>query len=158
MSAGSRPTREQVYTALFTLLQTAPGFITYSRRVLDYSAIAPALMPILMLWEFPEESDYKPGRGLPRDTWEATVMIVFQNLSKPKDGDPTTAVPGSTIINPLIDAVRAALVPDDDTTNSLTLGGLVEWCRVEGRTIIETGDTDANGFGGAAIPIRILVP
>src|SRR5579863_1005583 len=151
MSAGPRPTREQVYSALFALLRTAPGFATYSRRMLDYSAIAPNLMPILILWQQPEESDYQPGRGLPRDTLEAFIVIVFQNESKPSEGDPTTAIPGATIINPLIDAVRAAMAPDDDTTNSLTLNGLVEWCRVEGRTIVETGDTDANGFGGAEI-------
>jgi len=158
MSAGPRPTREQVFGALFTKLQTAAGITTFSRRMLDYSVIAPRLMPILILWEMPETTDYKPGRGLPRDHWEALAVIVFQNTSKPQNGDPTTAVPGATIINPLIDAVRAALAPDDDITNSLTLGGLVEWCRVEGRTVVETGDTDANGFGGAVLPIRMLVP
>src|SRR5579864_1378600 len=114
MSSGPRPTREQVFGALFTKLQTAAGITTFSRRMLDYSVIAPRLMPILILWEMPETTDYKPGRGLPRDHWEALAVIVFQNTSKPQNGDPTTAVPGATIINPLIDAVRAALAPDDD--------------------------------------------
>lgn len=154
---GERPTREQVYTALFDVLQTAEGFMTFSRRMLDYSAISPGLMPILMLWEQPEEAIF-PHRGLPVDIWEAAVVIVFKNASRVTAGDPTSAVPGATILNPLIDAVRTALAPDDPMTNGLTLGGLVDWCRVEGRTIVETGDTDANGFGGAVIPIRIQVP
>jgi hypothetical protein len=158
VSAGPRPTRMQVFSALFTTLQTAEGFTTFSERVLDYSVIAPKLMPILMLWTQPESTDYRPGRGLPRDIWEALAIIVFQNPSKPQNGDPTTAVPGATIVLPLVDAVRNALAPDDPTTNSLTFNGLVEWCRVEGRTVVETGDTDGNGFGGAVIPIRILVP
>ena len=157
MSAGPRPTREQVFSALFTQLQTAEGFTTFSRRMLDYSAIAPALLPILLLWEQPESTDW-PHSGLFRDHWEALAVIVFQNTSKPSGGDPTTATPGATIINPLVDAVRNALAPDDPISNYLTLGGLVHWCRVEGRTIIETGDTDAGGFGGAVIPIHILVP
>ena len=159
MSALQRPTREQVFQALFDQLQENTLLpVTYSRRMLDYSAIAPGLMPILMLWEQPEESHYRSGRGLPQDIWEALIVVVFQNTSRPRNGDPTTAIPGATIINPIIDEIRAALTPDDPTTNSLTLGGLVEWCRVEGRTVIETGDTDGSGFGGAVIPVRILIP
>ncbi len=42
--------------------------------------------------------------------------------------------------------------------NRLTLGGLVSWCRIEGRTVVETGDTDPEGLGGALIPLKILVP
>lgn len=126
--------------------------------MLDYSAIPPGLLPCLILWEQPEETRYEGHVGLPLNTWEAVVLVVFQNLSKPRGGDPTTAVPGATIINPLVDAVRAALAPDDPGSNNYTIGGLVYWCRVEGKTVIETGDTDADGYGGAVIPLRILVP
>jgi hypothetical protein len=152
------PTREQVFAALFTQLKTAPGINTYSRRMSDYSAIPPGLLPCLILWEQPEETRYAGRQGLPVNTWEAVILIVFQNESKPHNGDPTTAVPGATIVNPLVDAVRAALAPDDISTNNYTVGGLVEWCRVEGKTVIETGDTDADGYGGAVIPLKILVP
>ena len=155
----ARPTREDVFSALFSYLEAnTASFQTYSRRMMDYSAIAPRLMPILMLWEQPEETDW-PARGLSRDHWEAMLVIVFQNTSRPQQGDPTSAVPGAKILNPLIEEVRAALAtPDDPTSNYLTLGGLVTWVRVEGRTIVETGDTDANGFGGAILPVRILIP
>lgn len=157
MSAGPYPTREQVFSALFEVLQTAPGFTTYSRRMMHYSVVAPKLLPILMLWEMPEDTDYRPGRGLPRDYWEALVVCIFQNTSMPTNADPTTAVPGATIVNPLLDAVRNALAPDDPTTNSLTLDGLVDWCRVEGKTIVETGDTEENGLGGFVMPIRMQI-
>lgn len=157
MGALPYPTREAVFSALFAILETAPGITTFSRRMLDYSAVAPGLMPILMLWEQPELTDYRPGRGLPRDYWEAYIIIVFHNPSRVTAGNPNSAVPGATIINPLVDGVRNALAPDDPTTNSLTLGGLVDWCRVEGRTIVETGDTDAQGYGGAIIPVRMQI-
>ena len=157
MSAGPRPTREEVFEALFELLRTAEGFVTYSRRMADHSVIAPRLLPILILWELPEETDHS-HRGTPRDYWNALIALIFQNESRPMNGDPTTAVAGATIINPLLDAVRTVLAPDDPTTNSLTLGGLVEWCRVEGMTDVETGDTHSAGVGWATLPIRILVP
>lgn len=158
ITAVSRPTREQVFQALFARLQTAGAtFTTYSRRMMDYSAIPPNLMPIVILWEQPEETEWG-HRGTPKDYWEAFVFIVFQNPSRPLQDDPTTATAGATIVNPLIDAVRTALGPDDPTEGELTLDGLVEWVRVWGRTLVETGDTETDGRGGAIIPIRILVP
>lgn len=151
------PTREDVFGPLFTQLQTVPGITTFSRRMMEYSEIAPDLLPALILWEQPEDTVYD-GQGLPKNTWQAIIAVFFQNPEKPNSGDPNTATPGATIINPLIDAVRAALAPDSFMTGSYTIGGLVEWCRVEGKTIVETGDTDSDGRGGALIPIEILVP
>ncbi len=152
----ARPSRETVFSLIFAHLQTAEGFTTFSRRMQDYSEIPPGLMPICILWEQPEQTEWD-GRGLGKDYWHALVAVFFQNTSRPQQNDPTTAIPGSTIVNPLIDAVRAALGPDDGQ-NNLTLGGLVNWVRVEGTTVVETGDTDASGFGGAIIPLRISVP
>ena len=96
MGALPYPAREAVFSALFTVLETAPGFTTFSRRMLDYSAVAPGLLPILMLWEQPEDTDYRPRRGLPRDYWEALAVIVFQNKSKVTQGNPNSATPGAT--------------------------------------------------------------
>ncbi len=159
----AQPTREQVFGAIFNLLQTAPGFTKFSRRMIDYSIIPPGVMPICILWEQPEETDYGTHQRIRIDHWHALVVIFFQNESRPQEDDPTTAVPGATIINPLLDAVNIALGPDDGQGN-LTLRtlefpqGMVEWVRIEGTTVIETGDTDAQGYGGAMIPLRILVP
>ena len=157
MSALARPTREQVFTALFNLLKTADGFRTYSRRMLDYSVIAPNLLPILILWELHGEVD-RTGRGLRREWWDAMLVGVFQNQSRPQNDDPTTAVPGATILNPLLDATMAVLEADDPLSNELTLGGLVQWVRIEGMTVVEVGDTDSDGRGGFVLPLRILVP
>lgn len=153
------PTREAVFSALFTHLQTACGstFTTYSRRMMDYSAISPGLLPALILWELHSDTAYS-GQGLPRNYWEGMIVVVFRNPSRPANGNPTTATPGASILNPLIDAVRAALAPDDVDGTNYTIGDLVTWCRVEGKTVVETGDTDADGRGGAVFPIRILVP
>lgn len=153
------PSRAQVFSALFAQLQAACGasFTTYSRRMMDYSAIAPGLLPALLLWEL--HSDTAFHGNLPLDYWDAAIVVVFQNPSRPNPaGDPTTAVAGATILDPLIDVVRAALAPDDVDGGNYTIGGLVHWCRVEGKTIVEVGDTDADGRGGAVFPLRIQVP
>jgi hypothetical protein len=163
ISTDAQPTREQVFSAIFDRLKTAPGFTKYSRRMIDYSVIPPGIMPICILWEQPEESDYGTHQRIRIDHWHALVVIFFQNDSRPQEDDPTTAIPGATIINPLVDAVNRALGPDDGQGN-LTLRdadhptGLVQWVRIEGTTVIETGDTDSAGIGGAMIPLRILVP
>jgi len=157
VSALPRPSRETVFSTLFTLLQTAAGFETYSRRMLDYSEIAPRLLPCLILWELHGEVD-RTGVGLRREWWDAMLVGVFQNPSRPQNGDPTTATAGATILNPLLDSVSAALEADNPFTNELTLGGLVQWVRIEGKLVVETGDTDADGRGGFILPLRILVP
>src|SRR5258708_18183624 len=112
-----RPTREAVFSAIFVKLQKATGFTSYSRRMIDYSVIPPGIMPILILWELHEMTEYQ-HQGLGADYWHASIVIVFQNLSRPQENDPTTAVPGATILNPLIDSVRASLAPDDLNRNN----------------------------------------
>jgi hypothetical protein len=146
-------TREQVFQALFSALQ-APAIAdlvtTFSRRFSPPDQIQPLAFPQLMLWEQSEKTEYS-GPQMPRKrAWSALIVVYFQNTSK--------TVPGATIINPIMDAIEATLRYDNPATNALTLGGLVTYCRIEGQTIKETGDTDANGIGGAVIPIRILIP
>jgi hypothetical protein len=149
-------TREQVYTALFARLQGLSGFVTWTRRMLlpGQAAEQPQNLPMLVLWEGPEDTEVGEEQGfrLPVDEWHAAVVIYFIN--------PSDTVPGSTIINPLLDAVRKALGPTDllNNVNDLGLGIQGLWCRVEGKTAIETGDTDSKGLGGAVVPIMIRVP
>ncbi len=64
----------------------------------------------------------------------------------------------STVLNPLLDALEAALAPSgqDVATNVQTLGGLVSHCWISGTVV-----TDEGVLGGQAvaiIPIEIVVP
>jgi hypothetical protein len=54
--------------------------------------------------------------------------------------------------------LRRSLAPDqrDDEGTRFTLGGLVYWCRIEGRADISPGDQDAQAI--ARIPLRITIP
>lgn len=143
------PTREVVFQALFARLQAIPGVRTTSRRMTLPSQVAPGDMPRLMLWEQPEIA--RNQTGLPdKRVWEAWAVIVFVNE------DPTVA--GATIINPMLEAIEAALGVDDFARNVCSLGGLVHYARIEGTVIKETGDTDTTGLGGAVVPIKIMPP
>ena len=91
-------TREQVLTALFTLLQTASGFNSYSRRFQLWDQVKPAAMPALILSEKPEQiqrgKELRPGiRTLNAEVW------IYINAGK----DPNE-VPATTL-NTLIDAI-----------------------------------------------------
>jgi hypothetical protein len=148
------PSRETVMTALFALVEgLVPPFTTTGRRMTmpgqGPSALDPILQPALMMWE-QHEHDERSERGTPVRQWYVWFVIAFRN------DDRDTA--GATILNPLLDTLRGALAPDNPVHNTLTLGGLVTAVYVDGPTIKHTGDTDAQGQGGAVIPVTILVP
>ena len=148
------PTRETVMTALFALVSgLVPPFTTVNRRMTmpgqGPSSLDPILQPALMMWE-QHEHDERSERGTPVRLWYVWFVIAFRN----DDRD----TPGATILNPLIDAVRGALAPDSPGHNTLTLGGLVHAVYVDGPTVKHTGDTDAQGQGGAVIPVTVMVP
>jgi len=53
--------------------------------------------------------------------------------------------------------VRQSFAPDGDYGDpKFTLGGLVYWCRIEGRTDSSPGDLDPQAL--AKLPIRITLP
>ena len=153
------PDRETVMQALFALVQGLPGFTTIERRMTmpgqGPSSIDPVLQPALMMWE-QHEHDEHAEHGLPIRKWYVWFVIAFVN------NDRTLA--GATLLNPLIDQVRAALAPDDLAQNVLRLkspqypGGIVAFAFVEGTTLKHTGDTDAQGQGGCVIPVTLLIP
>lgn len=156
-------TREDVFTALAALLTSVPGINSVSRRMSmpsEFSAARNDLrLPRLMIWEQNETTEQR-GRGTPATrTWEAFLVVYFKN---PSIGGPNvnldSLVPGATIINPILEGIEAALTPSPSADNTLTLGGLVSHCWIEGTTTVALGDVDTEGFGGLVVPVKILVP
>lgn len=148
------PHREDVFNALLALVQanvTGPvgePIKKYTRRMTLPASVDPGDLPCLMLWDQPEQTD-DPGIGTPsKRTWECVLVLVVRN--------PDKQTPGATYINQILD--QTDIIPEDQSTDIQTLGGLVSWVKIIGRTIKETGDTDPNGLGGFVLPIKILVP
>ena len=167
--------REQVFTALFALVEplqapagtprplpTATPFKTVSRRVTlpgqGPGNLDPVIQPALMMWEQPEHTE-GAERGIRIRHWPVWFVIAFRNDNR--------EIAGATILNPLIDAVEAALSPDDPVHNTLRLlqpqpGGqsipLISAGAIEGPLIKHIGDTAADGQGGAVIMFDMIVP
>lgn len=143
--------REAIFTKLFTTItqaaETVTKFKTKSRRVRLFNDVPAEKQPAIFQAEHAES--YPPvGRGLPRiHDLKASIFIYFRS---------SDVSPGVTIQNALLDAIDQAMVPDNLQDNTLTLGGLVSHCWIEGDILKEPGDLDNQGL--LLIPISIRVP
>jgi hypothetical protein len=137
--------REAIYSALFDKLSNAAEFITVSRRLKHWSDVAAADQPALFQAQRREIVEGEPG--LPRMHLLHVDAYIYAST-----GDPD-ASPGE-MINPLLDAIEAALAPDP-ITNKQRLGGLVEHVWVEGE--IETDEGTLGDQGVCIVPLVIKV-
>ena len=139
--------REAVYSALFNKLRDVAPFRVTSRRLQHWSDVAPADQPALFIAQRNEVVN--PVPGLPY-VWELRVDVyVYANTR-----DDRTRAPAE-ILNPIVDAVVAALAPSPVTGNKLTLGGLVEHCWIEGEIVTDEGVMGDQGV--VIIPVVLKV-
>jgi len=123
------------------------GVMTFGRRVVPWSEVA--AQPALFLRDGAfEELEYLQGI-LQRQTLRAEIWLYSDAGTNPD------AVPASAI-NALLDAVQSVLAPDDPQSGRYTIGGLVEWCRMEGRVDKDPGDI--SGQAMAVADVLITVP
>lgn len=170
-------TREQIMTALLARITSVCGatFASYNRRFQTYidligmisnnSAALPKF-PALYLYDgigFGEGGkdnwSQKQGQGAPYiRTINRTVVFyaIKPNAFTPSGADQFVA--GATQLNTLIESVEAAFAVDDLIRNTMTLGGLVAHCWIEGVGEMIPGDIDATGLTMQTIPIKILIP
>jgi uncharacterized phage protein gp47/JayE len=65
--------------------------------------------------------------------------------------------PGQTSLDTMLQAFEAAFIqPDNFSTNANTLGGLVYWCRIEGRVFKVPGDIDNQAM--LVVPVVVEMP
>ena len=142
-------TREQVMEALQTRLQGAYSFGAVTRRLVSPETIASPGAPALVLIKHHEEYSRKSPSVPPVRTM--TIMaIVYIDV-----GTNVNAITDA-VINPIQDAIDAALVPDDYVNGRCTLGGLVFSAMIKGEVIAAPGDKTGKGL--AILPIEIVLP
>lgn len=136
--------REAIYAALFARLSAIPGLVTTSRKLRHWTDVPPPEQPAL--FQAQGNQTAQPQTGLP-PKWllSADVYIYVRTTGADAPGP---------VINPILDAVTDALAPDNPVRNTCTLGGLVEWARIEGA--IETDEGTLGDQAVAIIPINIL--
>jgi hypothetical protein len=138
--------REPVYAALFALLADAAPFVTTSRRLRHWSDVGPAEQPALFMVQKSETAD--PVKGLPTK-WKALVDLYLYVQSTDTDTAP------ASLLNPLLDAIEAALAPGVNAGGVQTLGGLALHAWIAGK--IETDEGVLGGQTVAIVPIELLV-
>jgi hypothetical protein len=140
--------REAIYTALFALVTDAASFATTSRRLRHWTDVPAAEQPALFQVQKSELA--KTKRGQPSE-WTLAVDLYLYCQA------PDDATAPSTVLNPLIDAIAAALAPQglDLAANVQTLGGLVSHCWLAGK--IETDEGALGGQAVAIVPVEIIL-
>lgn len=135
--------------ALQALLQTAPGIGQVSRRNRAPEAMASPDAPGFALVKSHETYVRLSPKTPPKRTLHV-LGIIYIDV-----GPDDNAIPDA-VLNPLQDAIDAALAPDDYQTGCCTLGGLVEWVVIKGEVTCAPGDVTGKGL--AVIPFEILIP
>lgn len=151
------PTRLQVRDALFTFIQTIPGFAYYDKRF--YMPKSVPEQPALILKKMGE--DWAREEILKKRTWEYWLYLYYSTgqVDQTVQPAPGGAAPGENTLDPLLDAIDTAFdIDDSGGDDRFTLGGLVFWCWIEGEGPLEVGDAEATGQGWAVVPVKVLVP
>lgn len=147
-------TREQVLTALFAKVVALPIVEnTVSRRLVQFPNVPPDIQPAVYQIEHEEETARR-GTGLPPKRVLMPQLWFYAISGTPDPTQQTTQ--GGTAINNFLDQVEAMLAPDDLAREVNTLGGLVYYCRFEGRQVKVPGDWGTQALGIARL--RIVMP
>ena len=136
--------RELIYSKFFDLLKSVGDFKVASRRLKHWSDVSPAQQPALFVSQRTELVTRTPGLN---PVWDLHIDVyLYANTG----GDKSIAP--SQILNPLIDAIEAALKPNP-IDNKQTLGGLVQHAWIDGA--IETDEGVLGDQAVAIIPVVI---
>ena len=135
--------RETIYAALFAKLAAVSGFTTVSRRLKHWTDTPPGDQPALFVIQRREIVQTVPALN---PVYELEVDAYLYAYSGDMNASP------AQLLNPLLDAVTATLLPDA-SNNKQTLGGLVQHAWIDGS--IETDEGVLGNQAVAIIPIRI---
>jgi hypothetical protein len=141
--------REAIYSALWTLASGAANFATASRRLRHWSDVSPAEQPAIFMSE-------KGGTGVVKVRGAPTIWTLcadFYIYAHSTD----IYTPPASVLNPLIDAVEAALGPINPVAGfwqNLGLPEMVQHTYVAGK--IETDEGVLGNQAVAVVPIEIL--
>jgi hypothetical protein len=144
--------REDIEAGVFAffsaLPETGSTFKTATRKLATWENVAPEDQPALFLQKGTEDANKR--RGLPTIWKFGFKLYLYVHTGAQNDPD----IGPSQLLNPLLDAIDAALTPDDNDTNC-TLGGLVSHCAINGTIEIFPGTLGDEAV--AIVPIEVLV-
>lgn len=153
----STATRDQVMTKILQIVSTIVfpqpvqgTFTTWasppSQKLRLWSDVSADQQPAAFLVTHRETNEYR-GLGLLRRRLELGVWVYSRS-------DNTI---GAQDLDSMMEGFETAFYqPDNFSTNCNTLGGLVYWCRIEGRVFKDPGDIDSQTL--LIVPIVVEMP
>jgi hypothetical protein len=146
-------TREPIYAALFAYFAAltsggSPLFRTATRSPKHWDSVDPENCPALLMRQRNEIAEHR--KFLPTKWTMNLELLIYVHTGQ--SIDPT--IIAAQVLNPLLDAVEASFIVDDIQTNSVTLGGLVNYAAINGATDIYLGSLGNDAV--AVVPVRVL--
>ena len=139
--------RETIYTALWDLAAAAGNFASANRRLRHWADVAPAEQPALFMSEKGGHAAVK-ALGAPIVWTLHAEFYLYVHSSDPY-------LPPASILNPLLDALDAALAPPPSTRiQNLGLPAMVQHAYIAGK--IETDEGVLGDQAIAIVPVEIL--
>jgi hypothetical protein len=141
--------RERVYSALWGKVSGAASFVTANRRLRHWADVSPAEQPALFMSQKAQRAETKGANtNLPIEWMLEADFYIYVHSSDPY-------LSPAMLLNPLIDAVEAALAVDTwSGVQDLGLPEMVQHTRINGR--IETAEGVLGDQELAIIPVEIL--
>jgi len=148
-------TRDQVMAVILAKIQSmtfsspingSSSWRTVSNRLRLWGDVSPDQQPYACLVTHRESDEYR-GLGLYRRRLELMVYCYTRSDSSP----------GAPDLDTIMESFESVFnVADDFGINSNTLGGLVYWCRIEGRVFKDPGDLDSQTM--MTVPLVVEMP
>lgn len=148
-------TRQQVMNAVLALIQNMTfatpingktTWATVSNVLRLWGDVSADQQPYAALVTHKETDEYR-GLGLYRRRLDLMVYCYSRSDS----------APGAPDLDTMMQAFEAAFnTVDDPSRNANTLGGLVYWCRIEGKVFKDPGDLDKQTM--LVVPIVVEMP
>jgi hypothetical protein len=139
--------RETIYLALWELAAAAANFASANRRLRHWADVAPAEQPALFMSEKGGHAAIKT-LGAPIVWTLHAEFYVYAHSSDP-------CLAPATVLNPLLDALEAALAPSPSTgIQNLGLPAMVQHAYIAGK--IETDEGVLGNQAIAIVPVDIL--
>ncbi|MBV8121116.1 MAG: hypothetical protein JO081_14405 [Alphaproteobacteria bacterium] len=141
--------REAIYSTLWTLASRSAQYATANRRLRHWSDVSPAEQPALFMSE-------KGGTGIVKTRGTPVVWTLYVDFYIYAHSTDIYTPPAS-ILNPLIDALEAALGPVNPVAGlwqNLGLPDMVQHTYVTGR--VETDEGILGDQAVAIVPVEIV--
>jgi hypothetical protein len=143
------PTREQVLAALLAVVAGAASFQATGRRNRSPEQIGPGQSPAVFLVKAGERYR-RVSPNLPPE-----ITLIVKAMLYSDAGPDLNAIPEAPL-NDTLDALDAALKPDDPRSGYFTLGGLVTSCIISGEIKCSSGEITGKSL--EIVPFEIVLP